>query len=99
MRASQEELDSIKAAMNLEKKVRVYKRYQALYLFFSGKKREEVAEIVGISPTTVSNIHTDYKNEGLKGIPDKPISGRPTRLTEEKQAELKWAILIKHLWK
>lgn len=95
MRASQEELDSIKAAMNLEKKIRVFKRYQALYLFLSGKTREEVAEIVGISPTTVSNIHTEYKNEGLKGIPDKPVSGRPTRLTKEQQAELRWAILNK----
>ena len=91
--ASQEELNSIKAAMDLEKKVRVFKRYQALYLFLSGKTREEVAEIVGISPNTVSNIHTAYKTEGLKGIPDKPVPGRPTRLTEEQQSELKWVIL------
>jgi len=93
MRASQEELNSIKAAMDLEKKVRVFKRYQALYLFLSGKTREEAAEIVGISPTTVSNIHTAYKDEGLKGIPDKPVPGRPARLTLEQQCELKWVIL------
>lgn len=56
MKASQEELNSIKAAMDSEKKVRVFKRYQALYLFLSGKAREEVAKIVGISPNTISNI-------------------------------------------
>jgi putative transposase len=95
MRASQEELNSIKEAMDLEKKVRVFKRYQALYLFLSGKTREEAAEIVGISPTTVSNIHTAYKDEGLKGIPDKPVPGRPARLTLEQQCELKWVILNK----
>ena len=93
MRALQEELGCIKSAMNLEKKVRVYKRYQALYLFLTGKTREEVATIVGISPNTVSNIHTAYKKEGLIGIPDKPVPGRPARLTAEQQAELKRVIL------
>jgi hypothetical protein len=44
MRASQEELNSIKAAMDIEKKVRVFRRYQALYLFLSGKTREEACE-------------------------------------------------------
>lgn len=95
MRASQEELNSIKAAMDSEKKVRVFKRYQALYLFLSGKTGEEVAKIVGISPNTVSNIHTAYKNEGLKGIPDKPVPGRPSRLNAEQQVELKSVILNK----
>jgi len=46
MRASQEELNLIKAAMDCEKKVRVFKRYQALYLFLSGKTGEEVAKKV-----------------------------------------------------
>ncbi len=54
MRASQEELNLIKKAMGSEKKVRVFKRYQALYHFLSGKTREEVAQIVGISPKTIS---------------------------------------------
>ena len=46
MRASQEELNLIKAAMDCEKNVRVFKRYQALYLFLSGKTCEEVAKKV-----------------------------------------------------
>lgn len=95
MRASQEELNLIQVAMNSENKVRVFKRYQALYLSLSGKTREEVANIVGISPNTVSNIYTAYKTEGLKGIPDKPVPGRPSRLTEDQQAEVKSVILNK----
>lgn len=95
MKASQEELDLIKAAMDSEKKARIFKRYQALYLFLSGKRGGEVAKIIGISPNTVSNIHTAYKNEGLKGIPDKPVPGRPSRLNEEQQTELKLVILNK----
>ncbi|SHL79942.1 putative transposase [Anaerocolumna jejuensis DSM 15929] len=95
MRASQEELNLIKKAMDSEKKVRVFKRYQALYLFLSGKTRKEVAQIVGVSPNTVTNVYTAYKTEGLAGIVDKPILGRPTRLTNEQQAELKLVILSK----
>ena len=88
MRASQEELNKIKAAMDSEKKVRVFKRYQALYLFLSCKTCDEVAEIVGITKNTVSNIHIVYKNEGLGGIPDKPVPGRPSRLNVEQIASL-----------
>jgi putative transposase len=95
MRASQEELNSIKEAMDSEKKVRFFKRYQALYLFLSEKTREEVAKIVGISPNTVSNIHRAYKSEGLAGIPDKPIPGRPTRMNAEQEAEIRSVILEK----
>ena len=69
MRASKEELGLVRAAMDTEKKARVFKRYQALYLFLSGKKCIEVAEIVGITKNAVSIIHIKYKTEGLKGIP------------------------------
>lgn len=95
MRASKEELGLVRAAMDTEKKARVFKRYQALYLFLSGKKCIEVAEIVGITKNAVSNIHIKYKTEGLKGIPDKPRSGRPSRLNGEQRAALKEVIISK----
>ncbi len=93
MRTSQGELNLVKAAMDAEKKVRVFRRYQVLYLFLSCKTCEETAQIVGITKTSVCNIHTVYKNEGLKGIPDKPVPGRPPRLNKEQQAALRPVIL------
>jgi transposase len=95
MRASQEELKIIKSAMDAEKNARVFKRYQALYLFLSGKPCREIAEIAGITKDTVSSIHQTYRNEGLAGIPDKPKSGRPSRLNEEQRAVLRNVILSK----
>ena len=95
MRASQEELNRIKVAMETEKKARVFKRYQALYLFLTGKTCNEVAEIVGVTKNTVSNIHIVYKNEGINGIPDKSMPGRPSRLNEEQIASLRDLILQK----
>ena len=94
-RASQEELSLIKSAMETEKNVRVFKRYQALYLFLIGKTCSEVAQIVGVTKTTVCKIHKTYRNEGLKGIPDKPIAGRPSRLNAEQRASLKTIIVGK----
>jgi transposase len=95
LRASQEELNRIKAAMESEKKARVFKRYQALNLFLSGKTCNEVSDIVGITKNTVSNINMLYKNEGIDGIPDKTMPGRPSRLNEEQMLSLKTIILQK----
>ncbi|WP_425058205.1 IS630 family transposase [Sporomusa carbonis] len=94
-RASQEELNEIKNAMNTEKRARIFKRYQALYLFLSGKTCKEVASIVGITANTVCNLHKIYQKEGLEGIPDKPISGRPPRFTSEQRVALKQVIINK----
>jgi putative transposase len=95
MRVSQDKLNAVKSAMDVEKKVRVFKRYQALYLFLSGKTCREVAEIVGITRETVSNINKIYKSEGLQGLQDKPIPGRPSRLTTDQLVALKDVILNK----
>jgi len=95
MRASQEELKLIKAAMDSEKRTRVFKRYQALYLFLSGKTCEETAAIVGLNKNAVSTIHIKYKTGGLNELIDKPRSGRPSRLNDNQKAEMKTVILEK----
>lgn len=95
MRVSQDELNKVKEAMNAEKKARVYKRYQSLYLYMSGKTCNEVAEIVGLNKASVSRVNQLYKKEGLAGIPDKPIAGRPSRLTKEQLTDIKDLILNK----
>jgi transposase len=92
-RVSAEELTTIKNAMDTEKRARVFKRYQALYLFFSGKTCRDIAKIIGITANTVCNLHKIYQNEGLAGIPDKSIPGRPTRLTLEERNALKEVVI------
>ena len=95
MRVSQEELNEVKATMDAEKKARVYKRYQSVYLYLSGRTCAEVAEIVGLDKSTVSDINQIYKKEGLAGIPDKPRTGRPKRLSEEQEYGIREMILLK----
>lgn len=94
-RASQEELNLIKTAMESEKKSRVFKRYQAVYLYLSGKTCQEVADIVGLNKNAVSTIHIKYKRAGLDELIDKPIPGRPSRLNENQKSELKAVIIDK----
>ena len=94
-RVSEKELNLIKMAMDAESKIHIYKRYQALYLFLSGRTCKETAEILGITSTTVSNIHRAYKQEGLAGIPFKLIPGRPSRLDVTQLADLRTVILEK----
>jgi len=93
IRATPEELAAIKFAMEKEQTPRVYKRYQALYLFLSGKTCKEVSSLIGLTDITVCNIHRAYKKDGLAVIPDKSIPGRPTRLTQNQLNELKHVIL------
>jgi len=93
MRVSQEELDKVKSAMNTQKKTRVYKRFLSLYLYLSGKTCEEVAEIVGITKTSVSRINQRYYNGGIINIADKPKKGRPPKLTNEQKLIVKHTIL------
>jgi len=95
MRVSLEELQKVKSAMNSEKRVRYFKRYQSLYLYLSGKKCDEVASIVGLSKVSVSRINHIYREEGLAGIPDKPREGRPRKLTQEQEIGVKEIILGK----
>lgn len=93
MRPTEKEIQVIKEAMDKEKNARVYKRYLSLYLYQSGKKHREITEIVGLTKQTICNINRQYKQEGLAGIPDKLHAGRPPRLTEEQEAEIKKMVL------
>jgi transposase len=95
MRVSKKEIQKVKLAMDNEKNVRYFKRYQSLYLYLSGMKCADVAEIVGITKTSVSRIHQIYRKEGLSGIPDKARVGRPPKLTNEQKEQIKEMVLTK----
>jgi len=80
IKASPEELQAVKSAMDSERIARVYKRYRALYLYLSGKPYKKIAEMTGLCKTSIYRIKRVYQKEGLAGIPDKPRKGRPPKL-------------------
>jgi len=93
---SVEELAEIKDAMENEKIVRVFKRYKALYLYFSGLTIRDTANQTGITVNTICNLQKKYQMAGLSAIPDKKISGRPVRLTLEERNTVKAVMLKQH---
>lgn len=93
MRVTSEELAIIKQAMDSEKLTRNYKRLRSVYLYLSGKTYEEVGQSVGFSKTHVFRINQKYREEGLKGIPNKPRKGRQRRMSSEQENALKELIL------
>ena len=68
--------------------VRLRERYQALYLSFKYDWKE-IAEIIGKDYETILFWVKMYNEKGLQGLnPDRP-SGRPSRLTDEQQQDVR----------
>lgn len=65
------------------------RRMLALALVLEGKSRAEAAEQCGMDRQTLRDWVHRYNEEGLAGLCDRPLSGRPPRLTPEQMGELK----------
>jgi transposase len=68
-------------------------RIQAVQLIESGRKIDEVVEIMGVGRTSVLEWWRKYREGGLGALSTKFASGRPTALTDRQMLELR-AIII-----
>nr|WP_194868968.1 IS630 family transposase [Pseudoalteromonas sp. PPB1] len=68
-------------------------RMLALAHFFEGKSRYQIAEYLKVSRTSVNKWVKDYLERGLEGLEELPRSGRPCKLDESQQEQLKAYIL------
>jgi transposase len=68
---------------------RAARRMLALALVLEGKSRTEAAEHCGMDRQTLRDWVHRYNEEGLAGLTDRPLSGRPPLLTPTQMAELK----------
>ena len=64
------------------------RRMLALALVLEGGSREEAARCAGMDRQTLRDWVHRYNAEGLRGLRDRPRSGRKPRLTPEQGAEL-----------
>jgi putative transposase len=90
---SEKAKEELKEAMRKEKNIRVYKRYQAMYAYFNGMTLTKAAKMLGLNRRTLTPWYKRYKSEGLEGLKDRKIEGRPPRLSEEERNKLKEMIL------
>jgi len=84
----QNQIEELKAIMRKAKDRRHFERYQAVYLYLSGYKMNEVARIIGRHPVTVSIYISAYKEGNIPGLVLGHSTGKPPKLSEEQKAVL-----------
>lgn len=69
-------------------KVKIFMRAKGLLLLNEGKSSTEVGQLLGVTYQTVSRWRDNYRGIGLKGLEDKPRSGRPIVMSGEQRAKI-----------
>ena len=68
---------------------RQHNRARMLDLLARNTPANEIAALLGCSPTTVYNVKHRYQAEGLESaLTEKPRSGKPPRMTGEQKARI-----------
>lgn len=62
-------------------------RKMALRWYNEGKNQQTIADLIGCNQTSISRLIKKYSTKGI--LEDLPRSGRPTKLTSKKLANLK----------
>jgi transposase len=70
-------------------KPRDKRRAMAILMSHDKKSVVEIATKLGMNPDTVYDWLNKFTTYGLDGLKDKPISGRPKKLKEENQENIK----------
>ena len=70
------------------KDARATRRMLALALVLDGRSRTEAAQSCGMDRQTLRDWVHRYNAEGLAGLVDRPLPGRPPRLSAEQMREL-----------
>ena len=66
----------------------VARRLLALALVLEGANRAEAARLCGMDRQTLRDWVHRYNDEGLDGLSNRPLSGRPARLTSAQQGRV-----------
>lgn len=78
----------IKAAMKVNKDLRMYERYQTILMALYNEDYEQIAKITGRSIATVCNYVKAYRQGGIAGLQMEHSTGRPRQLNEEQEQKV-----------
>lgn len=67
----------------------VRQRAEAIHLLHSGEKPDKVAEMFGVGVSTIYNWHRRWREEGLKGLSNKPKSDPKQNLKQARISRAK----------
>ena len=80
--------DELKKLIRKEKSGKIATRLRGVLLALDGRTNKEAAADLGVAPRSIQTWVQRYNAEGVKGLPDKPRSGQPKRLTPEQEQEV-----------
>lgn len=85
---TQEQIQELQVAMREAKNRRLYERYQAIYLWLSGYKQKEIANIIQRDVSTIREYRKAYEAGGISALEMGHSSGKPPKLSAEQRAIL-----------
>lgn len=89
---SRQEAGELERLVRKGRDAREMRRAQAIRLSAQGKKAWEIAELLGMTRQSVMRFIDAFNREGIKGLSEKPRSGRPPKATDEYVRLLKEAV-------
>jgi transposase len=94
VKCNHDQVKSLQKALQREKDPTVRQRIQMVLLREDGKTQPKIAELTGVSLSTVNRAHMAYDNGGVNALRPKPTGGRRREnmtLEEEKAFLAKFA--------
>jgi len=76
VKCSKDQVKRLKKALQREKDPIVRQRIQTILLREDGKTQPEIAELTGVSFSTVNHAHMAYDNGGVNALRPKPTGSR-----------------------
>jgi transposase len=83
-----DERRALDAALRTTRRVREWRRLQAVRLLAEGHEAPEVAQVLGCSASSVYYWADDWRDGGLAGLAEGPHAGRPRRLDAAAETQL-----------
>ena len=81
-------VEELRAAAAREGDARIARRILAIAMVLAGHPRQVAAEAQAMEAQTLRDWVIRYNEHGLAGLEDRSRPGRPTRLSDEQEAEL-----------
>lgn len=81
-------IQEIKAAMKVNKDLRMHERYQTILMVLLGESYEQIVKVTGRALSTLYNYSKAYREKGIDGLKLEHSPGRPRQLTSEQEQQL-----------
>lgn len=81
-------IQEIKAAMKINKDLRMHERYQTILMLLLGDSYERISEVIGRTVATLYNYSKAYREQGIEGLQVGHPPGRHRLLTPEQEQQV-----------